>query len=364
MPTPRKHHYVPKSYLAAWTDTGTVDGQLQVIDKSTGRAWAVRPINAAKETDLYMIEVSEVDGEVAATEIETTFGAIEDEAMPIIKRMLAAENMVTGKDRENVMMFLAALVVRVPSRLNWIDDVMRKPVEMVYRQLEAEGKLRSSNPELDAKIKEWFDKGLIKIEIKQNARLGMMASMLPTLLDLLMARQWAVLRTQPDAGDLICTDHPVLLEWIKRAPLGESPGFGLENTAVFVPIGPSAALFGLWDAEPTDPMMTRDQVAFWNGQLLGCVHRFVFSRGDFSALHKNDEVHRRDDVIRCWAKSQSDLAIKGGRPPVTSPPATKRPIGLPSRHSDCLMASTHTNIAASADKSGDGERDASECGAN
>jgi hypothetical protein len=315
MSTPRKHHYVPKSYLAAWTDDGTVDGQLQVIDKCLGKAWSVKPVNAAKETDLYMIDVSETVGEVAATEIEKTFGTIEDAAVPAIKRMLAGEAMVSGEDRENVMSLLATLVARVPSRLDWIDEFMRKPVEMVYRRLEAEGKLpRPEDPKLAAQMKEWFDQGLIKIEIKQNARLAMMASMLPTLLNLFMLRHWTVLRTQPESGDLICTDHPVLLEWIKKVPTGESPGFGLQNTAIFVPIGPSAALLGLWDAEPKDATLTRQQVAFWNGELLGHVDRFAFSRGDFAALHKSNAIHTRDDVIRSWTQNTAgQITSVGGR---------------------------------------------------
>jgi len=301
MPTPRKHHYVPKSYLAGWTDDGTIDGQLQVIDKSSGKSWSVRPVNAAKETDLYMIDIAEADGELQATEIETTFGTIEDAAAPIIKRMLAGEAMVNGEDRENVMSLLATLVARVPSRLDRIDETMRKPVEMVYRRLEAEAKLpQPDDPKLAAQMKEWFDRGLIKIEIKQNSRLAMMALMLPTLLHLFMLRQWTVLRTQSDAGDLICTDHPVLLEWIKKVPPGESPGFGLQNTAIFVPIGPSAALLGLWDAEQKDPTLSRQRVTFWNGHLLDHVDRFVFSRGDFAAFHMSNEVDRRDDVIRRW----------------------------------------------------------------
>ena len=305
MPTPRKHHFVPKSFLAAWTEDGTIDGRLQVIDKSTGKAWSVRPVNAAKETDLYMIDVSEVVGHVTATDIETTFATIEDAAAPVIRRRLAGDAMASGADQENVMSLLATLVARVPSRLDWIDEVMRKPIEIVYRRLEAEGKLpQPEDPKLAAQMKLWFEQGLIKIEIKQNARLAMMVSMLPTLLHLFMLRRWTILRTQPNAGDLICTDQPVLLDWIKRAPVGLSPGFGLQNTAIFVPIGPSAALLGLWDAEPKDATLTRQQVEFWNGELLGHLDRFAFSRGDFAALHKSDAIHSREEVIRCWTRRE------------------------------------------------------------
>jgi hypothetical protein len=114
-------------------------------------------------------------------------------------------------------------------------------------------------------------------------------------------REWTVLRTKPDAGDLICTDNPVLLEWTIKPPIGQSPGYGLRNTAVFVPLGPSTAVLGLWDAKPEQRTLTRNQVEFWNGELLGRVHRFVFSRGDFAALHRDGSVDRRIDVARRWA---------------------------------------------------------------
>lgn len=311
MPTPRKHHYVPKSYLAAWTDSGTADGQLQVIDKQSGRDWAVRPANAAAETDLYLIDLSEAEGDVTATEIETGFATIESAAMPVIKRVLAGQDTLDGVDQQDVMAFVSILTMRVPARLRWIDEFMKKPVEAVYRRLEAEGKLpQPDDPELAAKMKEWFANDLIQVKIKQNAKLAMMVSTLPTLMQLLSLRHWSVLRAAPSAGDLVCTDHPVLLEWIKAVPTGTSPGFGLENTAVFVPIGPQAALLGLWSSEPRDRTLSESQVAFWNGELLGYVDRFVFSRGDFAALHKSGAIDRRPDVIRRWQPSSGSACAR------------------------------------------------------
>lgn len=289
-------------YLAAWTNTGTADGQLQVLDKQAGRAWSTRPAKAAAETDLYMIDIGEVAADIAATEIEDTFAKIEGAAAPVIKAINNGAAIPTGEDQENLMAFVSLLAMRVPARLRWIDDFMRKPVEAVYRRLEAEGKLpQPDDPELAAKMKEWFDQGLIRIEIKQNARLDMMLSSLPTLMRLLMLRHWTVLRSSAACGDLVCTDHPVLLEWIKAVPTGTSPGFGLENTAVFVPLGPTTALLGLWNAEPRVPTLTAEQVTFWNGELLGHVDRFVFARGDFAALHKSGAVDRRDDVLGRWS---------------------------------------------------------------
>jgi hypothetical protein len=312
MSIPRKHHYIPKSYLAAWTDDGTLEGRLQVIDKSTARTWEVRPVNAAKETDLYMIDVSEIEEDIEATKIETTFATIEDAAAPVIRRMLTEEFVPEGEDREKLVAFLSVLAMRVPSRLRWIDDILRKPVEMMYRRLEAEGKFEEpGDPEVAKKMKEWFNQGLIRIDIKQNARLSMMIATLPTLMRLLMERTWTLLRTKPDAGDLVTMDQPVLLKWIKPVPDGMSPGFELKNTAVFVPLGPEAALLGLWDAAPKEHTLTASQVTSWNGELLGQVDRFVFSRGDFSALHRTGAVDRREEVVGRWAQKQPGASMFG-----------------------------------------------------
>lgn len=301
MSTPRRHHYVPKAYLAAWTNTGSADGRLHVLDKSTGRSWVTGPINAAVETDLYMIDLDEVAEDISATEIESQFAVVEGSAMPIIRGIIDDNTSPTSAELEELMAFLAVLTLRVPGRLQWIDDFMRQPIEAVYRRLEAEGKLpQPDDPELAAQMKEWFDSGLIEIKIKQNARLGMMVAGLETVMKQLVLRHWTVLRCEAGAGDLICTDHPVLLEWIRPVPDGSSPGFGLTNTAVFAPLSPNVALLGLWDAEPTVPLLNARQVAGWNSSLLGHVHRFVFSRGDFEAVHKSGVIDRRSDVLRRW----------------------------------------------------------------
>ena len=299
---PRKHHFVPKSFLASWTTTGALDGQLQVIDKSTGGTFSLKPVNAAKETDLYLVEIAEADEGVGPADIERMFDKVEGAVAPVVKRLVAGQDAIGGGDLLHLAEFMSTLALRVPVRLDWIDDFMRKPVELVHRRLDAEGKLpQPEDPELRASMKEWFDNGLIRITIKQNARLAMMLSAMPILSELLCLREWTVLRTKPDAGDLICTDNPVLLEWTIKPPIGQSPGYGLRNTAVFVPLGPSTAVLGLWDAKPEQRTLTRNQVEFWNGELLGRVHRFVFSRGDFAALHRDGSVDRRIDVARRWA---------------------------------------------------------------
>lgn len=295
-----KHHYVPKSFLAAWTDTGTLDGQLCVIDKTTGRTWRVRPANAGAERDLYLVDVSEIEDDLSDDVIESHFGMVEDAAIPVIKQLNEGDDLASDADRENLIAFLAVSALRVPSRLRWTEGILRQLLEAEYRQLEADGKFASGDSELDARMKEWFDQGLISININQNAPLAMTFSMLTQLMNLLLLRHWTVLSVIEDAGDLVCTDNPLLLRWIKPVPDGYSPGFELKNTVVFTPVGPRTALLGMWSAEPVDRVLTNQQVAFWNGELLGSVDRFVFMRGNFQAMHRTGVIDEMEDVRRRW----------------------------------------------------------------
>jgi hypothetical protein len=42
----RKHHYVPEFYLAGFTESGTDDGRLHVLDKEQLRQWPSTPKGA------------------------------------------------------------------------------------------------------------------------------------------------------------------------------------------------------------------------------------------------------------------------------------------------------------------------------
>ena len=285
----KKHHFIPKSFLAAWSDDGTVDGRLFVLDRSSGRHWVSSPLNSGFETHLYRIDVVDTESpDLSESEIEDAFMNIESAAIPTFKRLLDGESGLLGLGRVNISLFLATLIMRVPARLKWIQRLLQLPANRAIELAAARDQER--DPAIDA---------LLDLNTK-NAQLAMMLRAVRTLTQLLMARQWTVLRTDSDAGDLICTDMPVLLNWIKPVANGEQPGFGLVNTAVFVPIGPLTALVGLWDATPTNAFLTRTQVASWNAELLRAMDRFVFCRTDFFALQKSGQLHQREDVLKCW----------------------------------------------------------------
>ena len=57
----RRHHYVPKFYLAGFTAEGTQDGRLFVVDQRTGKTWKSSPGGVAHERDFYRIDDADID---------------------------------------------------------------------------------------------------------------------------------------------------------------------------------------------------------------------------------------------------------------------------------------------------------------
>ena len=55
----RNHHFVPQGYLAGFTDTGTREGRLYVLDLQTQKAFATRPRNVAAQRDFNRIDVED-----------------------------------------------------------------------------------------------------------------------------------------------------------------------------------------------------------------------------------------------------------------------------------------------------------------
>ncbi len=304
MSLPRRHHYLPKAYIAAWTDSGDASGQLCVLDKAAASGWKCRPVNAAVERDLYLIDLDEVEGDVSAAEIETAFAGIEGRAISVLRDLAPGVVHPSTDGFEDLLEFVASLALRVPRRLDWINSVLKQPVEAVVRRLMNEDAERGgSDGETAKKLMDMLNAGAIDIQIKKNASLAMMVDGMRTVFDQLKLRTWTVLEVQGGGGDLVCCDQPVLLCWIKKPGPADSLGFGITNTAVFVPIGPDRALLGLFDATPASTTLEAAQVQRWNGELLGATGRFVIYRDDFAALARDGAVDRPDDVLARWRES-------------------------------------------------------------
>src|SRR4051794_14293374 len=78
---PRKHHVVPASYLARWTD----GAQIRVTDLDAGLSYTTSPFKAARITDFYRMDSEDLDAqEVPPLLLETMLGDIEGAAKEIV----------------------------------------------------------------------------------------------------------------------------------------------------------------------------------------------------------------------------------------------------------------------------------------
>jgi hypothetical protein len=265
MNMPRKHHFIPKSYLSAWSSSGDLDGMLQVIDRLGRKEFQVKPINAAKESDLYMIDIDDVvDDSIRPEDVEKFFGKIESDTASVLKDIVRDHVFPDGDSLDKLMMYIACLVFRVPRRLAWFDSTMQEPFKFIYKKMKERGQFPEiEDGDIEKRIDKLIESGGISLRLNQNPRLDMMLYCISTVCPYLQHRHWTVLTADDSAGDLICTDNPVLLEWTKSDCVGMSPGFGLENTLVFVPVSPRVALLGLWGAELNDVILSDKKVSFW-----------------------------------------------------------------------------------------------------
>jgi hypothetical protein len=79
---PRRHHYVPRCWLAGFTETGENDDRLWVTDLSRGHQWPSTPDGAGHIRDFYRLEDENASDPVMA---ETALSRIETEVGPILR---------------------------------------------------------------------------------------------------------------------------------------------------------------------------------------------------------------------------------------------------------------------------------------
>jgi hypothetical protein len=111
----KKHHYVPASYLAAFTAERGQEGALHVFDRLTG---ARRESSPRKEG--YRNRFYEVPG-AEPLAMERALANAETRAMPIISKMIDQQRFPADRDAQALMIaFVALQYARVPAVLESI----------------------------------------------------------------------------------------------------------------------------------------------------------------------------------------------------------------------------------------------------
>jgi hypothetical protein len=112
MSIPRKHHFVPESYLSRFTESGERTGDLWVFDRELKMIRKSDPGNSGYQRDFYRLD----DG-VAEDPFyfEKAFSELESGASQAINQILATKALPDKTGMEYLMSFVGLLAVRTPA---------------------------------------------------------------------------------------------------------------------------------------------------------------------------------------------------------------------------------------------------------
>lgn len=217
---PKQHHYVPKSYLARFTDPA---GFLRIYDRSTGMFRRQRPKVVMRINAYY--RQSWVPEGVDPNIMETTLGEwLEAEAKNALDRLIERPASLTDDDTAILLVYLEVQRIRVPRHAEAAKAALR---DAVLRLAPA--------PVLDAILS-----GRSQLTIKDSARFEGMRALIGKLGPWFSGMEWEVVTAADDAS-FVTTDSPVSF-FHPLLPPPEEAGIALAGTMVFFPLSSRRAL--------------------------------------------------------------------------------------------------------------------------
>ena len=162
-----KSHYVPEFYLkefATAASRGGKDPRIWAYDKKYGKWNSRSPGQVCKEAGLYAVSLA---NDPFYNGIELHYRDIENDAAPVIRRIVEGDHITDGRERASLAAFMASLFGRTPLAYESVRDQMldgrsataqaykRNPD--VYEPLRAIYKHESGKELTDEMVERWCD---------------------------------------------------------------------------------------------------------------------------------------------------------------------------------------------------------------
>ena len=215
MSQPKRHHILPKSYLARFC----CNGQLCVFDRELSQYRLQTPINTAVQGYYYTLIDEEGNKN---TEIESSLlSDIEGGTNPIIDK-IDSHKPISPDEKEMLALFVAFLKVRVPDFEKSVNEsyerVERRKARIMFSNEERiEAMMRKRESELDERMK-ISPKELMDFVLNEkydviphrNESLLVMLSLSKKFTNLFQQMEWLFL-CSPEQTSFITTDNPFTL---------------------------------------------------------------------------------------------------------------------------------------------------------
>jgi len=212
---PKKHHFIPSSYLARFTDTS---GFLHVFDRTSRDQWRrQRPKEVMHIRNYYRQEwaPAAVDRNI----FEKSLGEwLENTAKNAIDCLILAPSNLTEQDFALFLVYLELQRLRVPRQAKMAMVLMRDTI------------LRHAPPDIIADI----HAGKRQLTMKKSARFDYMRMMVGQLHPWFSRMEWEVIEAERGAA-FVTTDSPLSLYNVCCPPPTEA-GMALAGTMVLFPL--------------------------------------------------------------------------------------------------------------------------------
>lgn len=298
----RKHHYVPQSYLAAFTTEGAKESQFCVLEIESGRSFRTSPGKVGAQRDFNRVDI---DG-YSPDAIENALARFEGDAVNAIRRVLETQAFPSDDDWNLILNLLALIAVRNPQRRNSFNHSREQSLRIIGEMLASDRNLWESHvrkaresgeniPDVPfEEFKSFIKKGKFSFEFQPEENLRVEFNALDKILSLLGERTWSVVVTPPKGLEFICSDHPVTLEW--KGSRKDPVGYGLRETEVFFPLGRRIGFYGVYES-PLQPVVQCKplNVAIMNMRVMNNAERHVYSALDTFSVWRNNSI----EEIRC-----------------------------------------------------------------
>ncbi|MBO2942791.1 DUF4238 domain-containing protein [Paenibacillus sp. F411] len=299
-----KHHFIPAFHLAMFTQGGTKESILWVFDQTNGKQRDAVPKSVGYQKHLYSVDLPNIEPDV----IEDVFKVIEDKVAPIIKEICNTKQIPASVEDYNWLInYIALLAERTPVRLEHVTKPIKEISKLISQMTLAtpekfealKKKIGRDGVEFDENVsykelKEFIFGDNYTISVDNNTRIRGLFNAIDAIIPFLGARNWTVVYSPPEIGDFVCSDNPVSLHWIVKENRGvwSSPGHGLKETEVSVPLSSRVMLLGRFEeVPPIIVISSKIDLANLNSYTGLHSDRFVFSR-------ENDFIwYRQDNAI-------------------------------------------------------------------
>lgn len=252
-----KHqHYVPRAYLAAFTDPETPAGQepyIWVYERQEENPYARAPHKLAVRTHYYSFtgETGETD-----TAVEDFLSRIESQATPLLRRLAngGEPNDLDDEERGKLAYFIALLSVRIPgfrdAAEKFAADVMRKVsllgaqhTEYFERTMRDAYAAKGKDPPKDIEaVRQFVLSGEYDVVTDRVFSLQILIQVAPRVAEYVYRYNWRLLRAA--SGRFVTSDRPVVLVSTTKLPPPYNWGTGWETPwmEAALPLSPETCL--------------------------------------------------------------------------------------------------------------------------